>query len=655
MTGVSRAPRSSSSTRSGLASASLESGRRLKLSRASHGILGASVALATLAAVACQSELGDGNASMDPDGVPGFTGGSGQGGMLPPGSPGVDGPGNDGVIDPNNVMNSQAGRNPDLTDTGDTGPLVDENGMPLPVDQLPPLLACNTPGPQVLRRLNSVQFRNTLTSVFGDNNVPDSNPLNDPLTLGYDVDSDDLVVQGLDAQAIGSLADEIAAAMRTNGGIGQFANGCTDLNNNDCRRGFVTRLGERLSREPLSEERITTYAGLFTKEVDGVRLSNSFDEAAELVIAAMIQSPFSIYRREIGNPQNGEFVLTQFEVASELSYMLTNNPPDEQLMAAARNNQLGSSEQVLAQADRLLATAEAEDVLSGFVTAWLDVDGLVGKVKAGVDISDGLRQAMLEETRQLFLQVFNEGGTIGDLFSATYSFMNQELSSFYGLNLATGAEFQQVDVSGGVRVPGVLGHGSYLAAHALADNSSPVQRAFVVRERLLCNNLPEVPTNLDTNLKPQAADATSRERYATHSSNAVCYNCHQLMDPVGFTFEAYDGYGRFRSTEAGKPVDTSGGLPLMDESGPTGQVVNMGSVTDLANYLSLSEQTRACLVNNLSYYAYGIANANKWASTDKVCTDHFIRNVARTSGNTLKSVMTGILTAPHFTRRVQAK
>jgi hypothetical protein len=646
MTGVSRAPGSSSRTQSG----------QRRLSVGASGVLGASVALAALAAVACQSELGDGNASMDPNGVPGFSGLPGQNGMLPPGSmPGVNTPGNDGVIDPNNVMNTQSGRNPDLTDTGDSGPLVDENGMPLPVDQLPPLQACNTPGPQVLRRLNSVQFRNTLTSVFGAERVPDQTPLNDPLTLGYNVDSDDLVVQGLDAQAIGSLAEEIAASVRESGGIAAFAQGCTDINNNDCRRGFVTRLGERLSREPLDETRINTYAGLFTKEVDGTRLSTTFDEGAELVIQAMVQSPYSIYRREIGQQQGGEYVLSQYEVASELSYMLTNNPPDQQLMDAARNNQLGSNEQILAQAERLLATAEADDVLSGFVTAWLDVDRLVGKVKAGVDISDSLREAMLEETRQLFLQVFNEGGTIGDLFSATYSFMNQELSSFYGLNLATGAEFQQVDISGGVRVPGVLGHGSYLAAHALADNSSPVQRAFVVRERLLCNNLPEVPTNLDTNLKPQAPDATSRERYATHSSNAVCYNCHQLMDPVGFTFEAYDGYGRFRSTEAGKPVDTTGGLPLMDDNGPTGVTVAMGSVTDLANYLALSEQTRACLVNNMSYYAYGIANANKWASADKVCTDHYIRNLARTSGNTLKSVMTGILTAPHFTRRVQAK
>jgi hypothetical protein len=360
-----------------------------------------------------------------------------------------------------------------ITGTGDSGRLFDENGMPLPDDQLPPLQACSTPGPQVLRRLNSVQFRNTLTKVFGANNVPDSNPLNDPLTLGYDVDSDDLLVQGLDAQAIGSLAEEIAAAARANGVIGQFAQGCTDINNDGCRRGFVTRLGEALSREPLNEERINTYAGLFTKQVDGVSLNESFDDGAELVIQALVQSPYSIYRREIGQQQGAEYVLTQYEIASELSYMLTNSPPDDALLQAARDNQLGSNEQIMAQAERLLATAEADDVLSGFVTAWLDLDRLIGKVKAGVDISDSLRQAMLEETRQLFLQVFNEGGTIGDLFSATYSFMNQELSSFYGLNLASGADFQQVDISGGVRVPGVLGHASYLAAHALADNHEP--------------------------------------------------------------------------------------------------------------------------------------------------------------------------------------
>jgi hypothetical protein len=601
---------------------------------------------------------------MDPDGRPNFNPAGNPDGMLPGnGSGGVVAPSTDGVTQPGDVMNTQAGRDASITGTGDVGPLTDANGMPLPVDQLPALQACATPGPQVLRRLNSVQFRNTLTSVFNDA-VPDSNPLNDTLTLGYDVDSDDLLIQGLDAQAVGSVAEEVSAAARANGLIAQLANNCNNLNDDNCKRTFVNNVAERLYREPLDGQRRDRLMGLFAaRGPDGEELVTEFADGAELVIQAAIQSPYMLFRREVGTQQGAEFQLTPFEVASELSYLLTNSPPDQALLDAARNNQLGTSEQILAQADRLLATADAEDVLGGFVTAWLDVDRLEGKVKSGVDISPTLREAMLEETRQLFLDVFRNDGTIGDLFSATYTFMNQELAGFYGLQgVANSAEFSEVDISGAVRVPGVLGQGAYLAAHALADNSSPVQRAFVVRERILCNDLPAVPTDLDTNLRPQAATATSRDRYKAHSENQVCYNCHQLMDPVGFTFEAYDGYGRFRDSEAGKPVDTSGGLPLMDEKGPILKpdgsgilTVAMGSVNDLANYLALSEQTRACLINNMSYYAYGIANNNKWASTDKVCTDHFVRQVARDSGNTLKSVLTGILTAPHFTRRVQAK
>src|SRR6185436_12084222 len=150
------------------------------------------------------------------------------------------------------------------------------------------------------------------------------------------------------------------------------------------------------------------------------------------------------------------------------------------------------------------------------------------------------------------------------LFSTPYTFLNERLAAFYKIPGVTGDNFRQVDLSTSDRVPGLLGHGSYLSAHALADNSSPVQRAFVVRERFLCNDLPEVPTNLDTNLKPQVQGATSRERYASHDANEPCHSCHKLMDPIGFTFEHYDGFGLRREMEAGKPVDSSGGVPLMD-------------------------------------------------------------------------------------------
>jgi len=638
MTGVSRAHR-----------ASCSDNRPLRRSRV---CLGASLTLVAIVAAGCQSELGDGN----PDETPGFTGPGSLGAPAGPSGPvdpvtGLPTPSNEGPPG----MPTLTTR-PDPTLGGSIGQVWDASGNNLPVDQLPPLAACSTPGPQVLRRLTSEQYRNTLTGTFGDG-IPSSNPLTDPGTLGYNVDADDALVQGPAGEGIETLAGDVAAFVRSNGMIAQLANNCTDAANAGCREQFVRNVGEQLSREPLDAERVERFASLFTASAeDGTPLAPTFDDGAEMVISAMIQSPFSLYRREIGVLQGTEYVLTPFEVASELSYSLTNNPPDDVLMEAARANQLGSTDQILAQAQRLLATPEAARVLGNFVTAWLDLDDLDVKVKDGEDIAPEVREAMLEETRRLFIDVFQNGGSIGDLFGADYTFMNQPLADYYGMSgMVTSPDFQEVQTGAGARVPGLLGHGSYLATHALANNTSPVQRAFVVRERILCNDLPPVPGDLDTSLKPQAADATSRDRYAAHSSNSVCYTCHQLMDPVGFTFEGFDGFGAVRATESGKPVDTTGALPLMEGRDPAGISVPMASATDLANYLSESEQVRACLVNNLSYYAYGVANEMKWSSQDKACTDNFVRQQARTSGNTLQSVMTGILSAPHFTRRVQAK
>jgi Protein of unknown function (DUF1588)/Protein of unknown function (DUF1592) len=296
-------------------------------------------------------------------------------------------------------------------------------------------------------------------------------------------------------------------------------------------------------------------------------------------------------------------------------------------------------------------------VFGTFVRGWTDVDRLIIKAKSGADLTPELRNDMLQETELLFDDVLSNGGMIADLFNAPYTFLNKRLSEFYNMSGAAPDDnnFVKVDISDGRRVPGLLGQGSYLSAHALADNSSPVQRAFVVRERFLCNDLPEVPTNLDTNLKPQIEGATSRERYASHDANEPCHSCHKLMDPIGFTFEHYDGFGRYREMEAGKPVDSSGGVPLMNGRELVSPEVTypLAGVDELADYLSQIENVRACMINNLTYYSYGIANDDKWPRDEKVCTDNFIRQEARDSGNTLKSALMAVLHAPTFTTRVR--
>jgi hypothetical protein len=592
---------------------------------------------ALLGGAACDSALADGNPafnkdpSLSPFSNPNGGGGNGSN------STNTGGP----------SLNSE--RNPTLS-IENNGPTVDQNGAPLGVDQLADLTACATPGPRQIRRLSSDQYRNTLKRVFGDDVPADAPVLRDPATLGYHVDADDSLIEDLDADALMGMAEEIATWAKDNGRLDRFTTGCTN-NDQNCQQNLIRNLGERISREPMSDERVERFRKLFDDET-----VETFQDGAAMVVSAMVQSPYMLYRRELGptNRDQNEYQLTAFEVASELSYFLTNAPPDDDLMQAAKQNRLSSKDDIDREATRLLAKPEAAGVIGEFVRGWTDIDRLLIKAKEGADLTPELRNDMLQETVQFFAAVLNEG-TIGDLFGAQYTFLNKRLSDFYGIQGASGDGFEKVDVSDGRRVPGLLGQGSYLTAHALADNSSPVQRAFVVRERFLCNDLPEVPTNLDTNLKPQVATDTSRERYARHSSEEPCHTCHQLMDPIGFTFENYDGFGRFRAMEAGKPVDSSGGVPLMEGSTMVTPAMTypLNGVAELADYLAQVEDVRACMINNLAYYGYGIANENKWASSDKVCTDNFIRQEARDSGNTLKSALMGVLHAPHFTSRVK--
>ncbi|HVZ37235.1 MAG TPA: DUF1587 domain-containing protein, partial [Polyangiaceae bacterium] len=179
-------------------------------------------------------------------------------------------------------------RTPSLSAIDNNGPTVDSTGAPLPTDMLAPLTMCNTPGPRQIRRLTSKQYRNTLVAVFGDQ-VPDAPVLSDPNTLGYGVDADDSVVQGLDADALMGFAENVANFARDNGKIGQFSNGCSD-NNQNCQDTFIKNLGQKMSREPVADARVAEYRKLF-----GAPGVTTFEEGAHTVIMAMVQSPYMLY------------------------------------------------------------------------------------------------------------------------------------------------------------------------------------------------------------------------------------------------------------------------------------------------------------------------------------------------------------------------
>lgn len=498
---------------------------------------------------------------------------------------------------------------------------------------------CETPGPRLIRRLTSLQFRNTLVDAFQDPNVPVADVLVDPTNLRFRVDADKPSIRDLDASLLIDYAETVANWAVTNK-LNSF-NSCTD-HNEGCWRPFIENVGKKLFREPLSEAQVSSYLKFFRDET-------TFRDGATVAIMTMVQSPSLLYRRELGVPDAGGFKLTPHEVASQLSYFLTDSAPDAQLLDAAANGRLNTDADLDREATRLVDTPAGRAVLTRFLESWVEIEGLHGKAKDAntFNLTPELRTSMLGEASAFFQDAFFNGGDVQGLFASTHTFVDQALASFYGLPGGGGSGFQRVELGSSKRARGILGQSAFLTKHAQPENSSPVQRGRFVRDRILCEPIPEMPEDLDTNLASGANYTTNRERYAEHSRNPVCAGCHAQFDPVGFTFEHFDGFGRYRDQEKGTPIDASGSITRLDEQGFEIETP-LDGVDSLSDYLADNERVRACVVRYWSYYAYGRDN---WQ--EKKCNDDSVRRAAGENGYTLKSVVMGILHAPTFTRRVQ--
>lgn len=497
---------------------------------------------------------------------------------------------------------------------------------------------CTTPGPRQIRRLSPVQYQRTLQAIFNDPSVPHEDVLSLPSVLGFHVDADAAVVRDLDGELLMNYAESVADWAVQNGKVSQFTS-CTNAQA-QCQTEFIQKFGEKAHREPLSQETVNTYLQLFTAET-------TFEDGARAAISAMLQSPYTIYRRELGVQEGNEFALTPFEVASQLSYLITDGPPDAQLYEAAKNGQLSTAEQLLTQADRLLATEQASETLANFVEGWLEVDKLTSKAKTEsiLPLPDELRHSMIGETQQLFINTFKEGGSFADLFTADHTYIDQRLAAHYGMGGGGGENFTRADLNGTDRATGVLGHAAFLTTHALSDNSSPVQRAKIVIERLVCATLAPVPMGLDTSLDTSTEFKTNRERYDMHRSVEPCKTCHATMDPIGFSFEHYDGFGRYRAQENGVDIDASGEITQISPGN-----VPLDGLDSLSEALSTSPEAQACLVRFWSYYTYG---TDTWANIE--CNRDNVIRYAESQNFSLKSVLQGIIQGPNFTRRVADK
>ena len=467
------------------------------------------------------------------------------------------------------------------------------------------------PGPAPIRRLTRVEYNNTVYQLLGDTSWPANSFPPDEEASGFDNQATALVVSPLLAEHYMTAAEQLASSHgpelvlqlpACNGAAVDAVKCSADAET------FIREFGKLAYRRPLEADEVADYQLLFE---EGTALGDSPYApvvGVRLVVEAMLQSPHFLYRVEFGipNPEGVDVVpLTSYEMASRLSYLLWNTMPDAALFEAAEANELQTAEQIEAQARRMLATPRAREAVKNFHRQWLNLDSIQPQIAANgknFEIYPDYRAKYLplwQRETEAFLDyvIFEESAGVEEMFTATYSMMNQELAEFYGVSGPKGEEFVRVELDPS-KYAGFLTQAGLLALNAKPDRSSPIHRGKFVRETLLCQAPPPPP-----DIVPEAPTVdesqTTREQFTQHSADALCSGCHRLMDPIGFGFEHFDGIGRYRETEWGLEIDASGELVSTDIDGPYDGVV------ELAQRLASSQQVKDCIATQWFRFGYG--------------------------------------------------
>lgn len=364
------------------------------------------------------------------------------------------------------------------------------------------------------------------------------------------------------------------------------------------RDAFLAAAIEKAFRRPAAPEDLAAYAEIF----DLAAVSGDEAVPFRAVMRALLTSPHFLYRTEIGtDPAAPTFVLTDHEVASLLSYGLLGSPPSAALLAAAGRGELANLATLPAIVESLLDDPAATAQLAKFTNEWLKLHHFdeVEKDEALFPEFPSIRDAMLAETRAFLDQTAGPSGTLSALLTSNVPTPAGALGAFYASDPSGGGAL-------GART-GVLSLASLLAARSKPNVTSPTLRGLFVRERFLCQSIhlpEEQPPDISVT-EMAAMPTTTRELYELHASQPACRGCHTLIDPVGFVFEDLDAAGRFRTTEDGAPIDTSGELLNTDVNRP------LANHTDLALALAGSEWVRECLATQVFRFYFGQVEAGR--------------------------------------------
>jgi hypothetical protein len=223
-------------------------------------------------------------------------------------------------------------------------------------------------------------------------------------------------------------------------------------------------------------------------------------------------------------------------------------------------------------------------------------------------------QAMTEETRRFLADIVWSDRDFMQMYTANWTFLNGDLAPIYGLK-APADEFARADYPADSERAGILGQATFLALTSKPADTSPTARGLFVREQFLCQQVPQPPPGVSTNLPVQSPDKpmTNRELLGVHLSSPSCASCHNLIDPIGFGLEKYDAVGGYRekmrvtlpsfnrreeSRRVDLPIDSAGWVTGIRDS-------NFSSPKELGRILANSPACQECAVKQYFRYAVG--------------------------------------------------
>jgi len=351
---------------------------------------------------------------------------------------------------------------------------------------------------------------------------------------------------------------------------------CTPAGPSDeepCAAKILSNLARRAYRRAVTEKDVQPLLALYREARSQARGQGGFEAGIGMALRGILISTGFLFRAE-GDPvppaaatPGAAHAVSDFELASRLSFFLWSSIPDDELLGVAERGRLKDPAALEQQVRRMLADPRARTLVDNFAGQWLYLRNMATAAPDPdefPEFDENLRQAFQQETELFFEDMLREDRSVLELLDADYTFLNERLARHYGIPNVYGNDFRRVTLTGAQR-GGLLGQGSVLTVTSYATRTSPTLRGKWLLENILGAPPPPPPPDVPS-LKDRGEDGrilSVREQLEQHRANAVCSSCHARMDPLGFALENYDGIGRWRTASgaAGTPIDSSGVLP----------------------------------------------------------------------------------------------